>query len=224
MLTWKYTYYTPSTLIEVQRKRIREQAVKDPSFPIEKEMKKVASIDQLFFPFHKYAIEVWARCIIPYLLIRFGLFPLLFLPLGTEAYFWVLLQSVLAEFLTNLHSFIVIAPNHSGSDLYRFHSKYKNKQEFYIRQIIGSANYHTGSEWINYLQGYLNYQIEHHLFPDVPMLKLKEYQPRVKLLCEKYNVPYIQESIWKRFYKMIQISIGQESMKQTNITTKASPE
>ena len=64
------------------------------------------------------------------------------------------------------------------------------------------------------MQGYLNFQIEHHLFPDVPMLKYKEYQPRVKAICEKYNIPYKQESFSKRLRKMLDIAVGKSSMKR----------
>lgn len=214
VLTWKFSYYTPSTLLELQRKRIKEEKRKNPDYPEEKELGKITQILDLLIPIHKYSVEVWVRCVFPYVAIRFGIIPLLFLPFGADAWFWVLIQSIAAELLTNVHSFVIIGPNHAGSDLYRFDDKYSGREEYYLRQIIGSTNYNTGNEFYNFLQGYLNYQIEHHLWPDLPMLKYKQYQPKVKELCNKYGIPYIQESFWIRLNKMVNIAVGKESMKR----------
>ena len=99
---------------------------------------------------------------------------------------------ILAELLTNLHSFIVIVTNHSGEDLYRFNTHVEPKTgEFYLRQIISSVNFDTGGDINDFLHGWLNYQIEHHLFPDLSMLQYRKAQPMVKELCKKYNIPYI---------------------------------
>lgn len=214
VLTWKYSYYTANTLIELQRKRLKEQYRQNPDFPYEQEMAKIAKVWNLFFPIHKYAVEVWLKCILPYIALRFGVIPALFLPLGQQAWLFVLINSLIAECFTNIHSFIVIASNHAGDDLYRFDDKFKNKQEFYLRQVITSTNYHTGNDVLNFMQGWLNYQIEHHLFPDMPMLKLKQYQPRVKAICKKYGIPYQQESFLRRLGKMLDIATGKTSMRR----------
>lgn len=119
---------------------------------------------------------------------------------------------ILAEILTNIHSFIVIAPNHCGEDVYRFKNKVKYKSpEFYLRQIIGSVNYTTGSDINDYLHGYLNYQIEHHLYPNLSLLEYKHLQPIIK---EKCRIPYIQENVFIRLCKTIDIMIGKTSMKK----------
>lgn len=49
------------------------------------------------------------------------------------------------------------------------------------------------------LVGYLNYQIEHHLFPNMPRHRYPEIAGRVKALCEKHNVPYTYTGLWKSF-------------------------
>jgi hypothetical protein len=46
-------------------------------------------------------------------------------------------NSLLAEALTNLHTFIVVGPNHAGDDLYRFSDRPGSKAELYWRQIVG---------------------------------------------------------------------------------------
>ena len=98
--------------------------------------------------------------------------------------------------LTNIHSFIVIVPNHCGEDVYCFKGKVKYKSsEFYVRQIIGSVNYTTGNDINDYLHGWLNYQIEHHLFPDLSMLEYRYLQPIIKR-----NVMKIIYHIFKKMF------------------------
>jgi hypothetical protein len=73
---------------------------------------------------------------------------------------------VLAEILTNIHAYITIVTNHAGDDLYTFDDAVKPRSpSFYVRQIVGSANYVTNSDDItDFCHGFLNYQIEHRTF------------------------------------------------------------
>ena len=49
----------------------------------------------------------------------------------------------------------------------------------------------------DFFHGFLNYQIEHHLWPKMTMRQYQWVQPQVKKLCEEYGVPYYAE---KSFY------------------------
>ncbi len=118
----------------------------------------------------------------------------------------------MAEAMSNLHTFLVVGPNHSGDDLYRFDAPPKDRAERYLHQILGSVNYATGTEALDYLQLFLNYQIEHHLWPDVPMLKYRQIQPKVRAVCEKHGIPYVQESVWKRAAKLKDVFVGNTKM------------
>jgi hypothetical protein len=46
----------------------------------------------------------------------------------------------LAEVITNLHSYLIIVPNHAGDDVFRFDSSIEGKSHFGFRQIVGTAN------------------------------------------------------------------------------------
>jgi fatty acid desaturase len=148
----------------------------------------------------------------PYVLLQFVIFPTLFLPAGPYAVFSAGVNSLLAELVANFHSFLVVGPNHTGEDLPRFHSKPANKGERMLRQIIGSVNYQCGDDLTDFLLFWLNYQIEHHIWPDLPMLRYQQVQPKVKALCEKYGVPYLQEDVFTRFRKMLDVTTGATSM------------
>ena len=154
------------------------------------------------------------RCWLPYATLQFGLVPLLFLPLGRFAALSVLINSVVADLLTNLHSFFVVGPNHAGGDLYRFDDPPRDDAEYDFRQVIGSTNYPTGGDLNDYAHMWLNYQIEHHLFPDVPIRQYRVVQPRVREICARHGVPYVQESVWNRFGKMARIFVGDDRMRR----------
>ena len=121
---------------------------------------------------------------------------------------------LLADVVTNAHTFLVVGPNHTGDDLYRFEGRSASKGEHYLRQVIGSVNYATGGDVTDFAHLWLNYQIEHHLFPDVSMLQYRKVQPRVKALCEKHGIPYVQESVFRRFAQMANVIVGKASMKR----------
>lgn len=48
--------------------------------------------------------------------------------------------------------------------------------------------------WCDWMTGYLNYQIEHHLFPTMPNFRLPFIKERVRALAKKHNIPYIIHS------------------------------
>ena len=166
-------------------------------------------------PLHPCGRQVWLRCWLPYVAWRFGVLPALFLPLGPWAWLSALINLVLAEALTNAHGFLMIVPNHAGDDLCRFDSPVKSgKGEFYLRQIVGSANYRCGGDANDLLHGWLNYQIEHHVWPGLTMLQYRKAQPRLKELCDRYGVPYVKESVFRRFWKMMGIALGDGQMER----------
>lgn len=62
--------------------------------------------------------------------------------------------------------------------------------------------------------GYLNYQIEHHVWPEMTIGQYRLAKPRLKALCERWGVPYRQEALWRRGAKMVAIATGDSSMKE----------
>lgn len=209
--TWKLTYYAPSNA-QVLRRHENEKAARRGE-----DVEQVSSDATLFSEMDPRTAHgrAFFESLLPYALARFVAAPLAFLPLGPWASTNVLLNSLGAEVLTNLHTFAIIVPNHAGEDLYRFDEPLHDKNEFYVRQVIGSANFHGGTDLSDFLQGYLNYQIEHHLWPDLPPLKYRQAQPRVQAICEKHGVPYVIESVFARVKRMLSIMLGDTSMHRT---------
>lgn len=217
MMTWKLSYYAPNTFFALkQHRKIRAQTpaqARSNPLPSMGAVKRwIIPGEKLWLPFSAWGLEYWLRCVLPYGLLRFGVIPALFLPLGTEAWLAVLVNSLLAEIVANVITFVTIAPNHTGDDIYRFDNNPKSRAEFYLQQCAGSVNYPGGNDLKDFLQGYLNYQIEHHVWPDLPLLKYRQAAPQLKAICRKHGVPYIEESVFKRFGQLWSIMMGDSTM------------
>jgi linoleoyl-CoA desaturase len=59
----------------------------------------------------------------------------------------------------------------------------------YVRQLLGAANI-TGGAMFHVMSGNLGYQVEHHLYPDMPSSRYGEIAPRVRDICKRYGLPY----------------------------------
>jgi len=65
----------------------------------------------------------------------------------------------------------------------------EKRGQWYLRQMLGSANIDAGPA-LAFLTGNLSYQIEHHLYPDLPSRRLAEISVRVRQVCQKFDLPY----------------------------------
>jgi fatty acid desaturase len=199
-LTWKWTYYGPRLLQVSLRER---GTAPQPYRPW---------LTTTWNPMNAIGRRVWLESWMPYVFVRFGLVPLLFLPLGRTAWIAVLLNTLLAELVTSIHSFFLIVPNHAGADIPQFATPPQDKNEFRLRQIVGSVNFRTGSDLNDFLHGWLNYQIEHHVWPDLSLRQYQTWQPHLKTLCERHQVAYCQENIWVRSHAMVKNVVGRSRM------------
>jgi NADPH-dependent stearoyl-CoA 9-desaturase len=100
--------------------------------------------------------------------------------------------NVVANLLRNVWANVVIACGHFADGAEKFEPaalEGETKPEWYLRQMLGSANFDAGPV-MAFLSGNLCYQIEHHLFPDLPSNRYAEIAQRVRALCATYDLPY----------------------------------
>jgi linoleoyl-CoA desaturase len=76
----------------------------------------------------------------------------------------------------------------------------ESKGEWYLRQMLGSANFEGGPA-LRFMSGNLCHQIEHHLYPDLPSSRLHEISLRVRQVCDKYDLPYTTGSFLLQYGK-----------------------
>jgi NADPH-dependent stearoyl-CoA 9-desaturase len=97
-----------------------------------------------------------------------------------------------ANLIRNLWAYVVIFCGHFPDGAEKFDPDVVNnesKPEWYLRQMLGTANFDAGRV-LAFLSGNLCYQIEHHLFPDLPSNRLAQIAHEVRALCDKYDLPY----------------------------------
>jgi hypothetical protein len=68
--------------------------------------------------------------------------------------------------------------------------------------MLGSANL-TGGKLFHILAGNLSYQIEHHLFPDLPAHRYGEISEEVREIRERYGIPDNTGPLYKQFGSVV---------------------
>jgi linoleoyl-CoA desaturase len=97
-----------------------------------------------------------------------------------------------ANIVRNVWSYAIIFCGHFPDQTYTFSEEEvadETRGGWYIRQLLGAANI-EGSPLFHVISGNLGYQVEHHLFPDMPSTRYAEIAPRVREVCERYELPY----------------------------------
>ncbi|MGE9808973.1 fatty acid desaturase family protein [Janibacter sp. G1551] len=120
------------------------------------------------------------------------------LALPTGSFLPALAANVTANVVRNLWSHSVIMCGHLPEGVETFELKSIPEQEtrgqWYLRQMLGSANI-SGSKLMHVMSGNLSFQIEHHLFPDLPSNRYAEIAPKVKAVFDTYGLNYHQASL-----------------------------
>jgi NADPH-dependent stearoyl-CoA 9-desaturase len=97
-----------------------------------------------------------------------------------------------ANIVRNVWSYAIIFCGHFPDQTYTFsedEAADESRGAMYVRQLVGAANI-EGSPLFHVISGNLGYQVEHHLFPDMPSTRYGEIAPQVKEICERYGLPY----------------------------------
>ena len=111
--------------------------------------------------------------------------------------------NAIANLIRNYWSYAVIFCGHFPDGAEKFtRDEFENETpaEWYLRQLLGSANFRAGPV-MAFMSGNLCYQIEHHLFPDLPSNRYAEISVRVRALCEKYDLPYTTGSLPRQYFQ-----------------------
>jgi fatty acid desaturase len=133
-------------------------------------------------------LSVWRVLVKEYVV-----FPALALVTGFS--FWkVFICNLLADFLNNYWIALTIQATHFTEPL-QPEDAIDNKANWYISQLDSSVNF-KGTRLQSILWGHLNYQIEHHLYPDIPAHRYPDIAKDVQAICRQYNLPYKLNESW----------------------------
>jgi fatty acid desaturase len=116
-------------------------------------------------------------------------FPLLS---GRRSFKSTLAANFTANIVRNVWAYSIIFCGHFPDQTYTF-SEAEVAEEtrggWYVRQLLGSANI-DGGPLFHLMAGNLSFQVEHHLYPDIPSSRYAEIAPRVRDICRRYGLPY----------------------------------
>jgi linoleoyl-CoA desaturase len=97
-----------------------------------------------------------------------------------------------ANIVRNVWAHSIIFCGHFPDQTYTFDEEEvaeETRGGWYVRQLLGAANI-DGSALFHLLSGNLSFQVEHHLYPDMPSSRYAEIAPRVREICRRYGLPY----------------------------------
>ena len=122
---------------------------------------------------------------------------------GVESTFLrTLAADALANLIRNVWAHAIIFCGHFPDQTYTFSEEEVENETrggWYVRQLIGAANI-DGSPLFHVISGNLGYQVEHHLYPDMPSSRYSEIAPKIKDICERYELPYNSGRFSKQWF------------------------
>ncbi|GAA1535711.1 fatty acid desaturase [Microbacterium ginsengiterrae] len=118
----------------------------------------------------------------------------LFLPLGMAFAFIGVQMAVFGVYMG-----ASFAPNHKGMPIIAPDARL----DFFSKQVRTSRNI-RGGWWATVLMGGLNYQVEHHLFPNMPRVYLSKAREIVRDYCASNDVPYTETSLIRSYAIVIE--------------------
>jgi linoleoyl-CoA desaturase len=120
-------------------------------------------------------------------------FPALSAPLfGKQGFKSTVTANATANIVRNIWSHAIIFCGHFPDQTYTFsqeETENESRGQWYVRQLTGAANI-DGGPIFHIISGNLGYQVEHHLYPDMPSTRYGEIAPKVREVCQKYDLPY----------------------------------
>ncbi|MGE5453278.1 MAG: fatty acid desaturase family protein [Acidobacteriota bacterium] len=147
---------------------------------------------------HAELVKRHRLSILRVLIKEYAVFPVLALLTGFS--FWkVALGNLIADVINNYWISLTIQSTHFTEPLQPADA-IKHKGRWYLSQLDSSVNF-KGSRRMSVLWGHLNYQIEHHLFPDIPAHRYPDMAKEVKAVCAQYGVTYKCNPHWGRAIK-----------------------
>jgi len=242
---WKWFYYAPNTYKELKIAQMRKEGKPIPEAEAHEPFTLPAALGLSdkgkAAKFGTGPVDFMRKVMGPYLLGRFFLLPAPLLLFSRSFYLTAVANLALADLFSNIHSFIIIATNHCGVDMYKFDNSCTPRSgSFYMRAVTSSANFRTANgiaadgtarpvhghlaDLNDFVHGWLNYQIEHHAWPQLSMLSYQKAAPLMREICDRHGVPYVQENVFKRLKKTADIMVGATSMRSFDSSWEHEPD
>jgi fatty acid desaturase len=140
-----------------------------------------------------------------------------------------LAANAVANVVRNIWAFIIIFCGHFPKGTVEFTEEEcegESKGHWYFRQMLGSANI-SGRGLFHIMSGNLSFQIEHHLYPDIPARRYQQIAPQVREICQRYGIPYNSGRLSRQFgstvWKIFRFALPGRSTRR-HVDTPQTPE
>ncbi len=143
---------------------------------------------------------------------------------GRKGFKQTLAANFTANLVRNVWSNAIIFCGHFPDQAYTYTQEEaadESRGAWYLRQLLGAANI-EGSDTFHVMSGNLSYQVEHHLYPDMPSSRYKEIAPKVRAVCERYRLPYNTGPFLKQ-WSMVQRTLVRLAFPGGKVRPKAPP-
>lgn len=129
----------------------------------------------------------------------FFVLPFIFAPV---AWYIVLIGIILMQFTAGLTLAAIFQPAHvvPTSDFPKPDESGNIQADWAVNQLYNTANFAPGARLFSWYVGGLNYQVEHHLFPNICHVHYRKISKIVKETAIEYNLPYYS---YKTFYRAL---------------------
>ena len=130
----------------------------------------------------------------------FLVLPLIFSPI---AWYFTVLGFLIMHFITGVTLGLIFQTAHVvPTSNYPMPDESGNiKADWAVSQLFNTSNYAPKSKIFSWFVGGLNFQIEHHLFPNVCHVHYKKISKIVRETAKEYNLPYYSEKTFFRAVK-----------------------
>ncbi|MBO0767078.1 MAG: acyl-CoA desaturase [Solirubrobacterales bacterium] len=120
--------------------------------------------------------------------------------------------NIVANLIRNVWAYAIIFCGHFPEQAWTFTEEEvadETQGGWYLRQLIGSVNI-EGGPLFHIMSGNLSFQVEHHLYPDMPSSRYQQIAPRVRAICERYELPYntgpFLKQVWSVQKKILRLA------------------
>jgi NADPH-dependent stearoyl-CoA 9-desaturase len=121
------------------------------------------------------------------------------------AFLSTLTANATANLIRNLWAYAIIFCGHFPDGALHFTEEEledESRPEWYLRQMLGAANF-QGGKLLHIMSGNLGYQIEHHLYPDLPSNRYAQISEKVVELCARYDIPYTTGPLHRQYGQVL---------------------
>jgi linoleoyl-CoA desaturase len=115
--------------------------------------------------------------------------PLLFTPF---AWWQILIGIVTMHYIAGFTLAIIFQPAHviDGSEFPLPNNEDELENSWAIHQLLTTTNFANKSVWFSWYVGGLNFQVEHHLFPNICHVHYRKISKIVRETAQEYGLPY----------------------------------